>query len=394
VTQPIPATSGGGFARSSPGEIDQAQAARGRFHYPTAPKRISSGFNSGWKIAALCDAIRNGIRPAPEKSGTGEDHWIRYPVTRDDQESLFTRDLFPGYASLPGGKEIVYNQDGKIRRLNLDSGVESIIPFSAEVSQDLGPKLDFPQKVEQGAVKVRLIHDPAESPGGKKLAFSAMTHLYTLDLPGEKPQRLTGGKTTEFQPAWSPDGKWITYVSWSSEGGQVWKISADGGTPVQLSKSLAVYSNPAFSPDGKRIMLLRGNAYDRENSTFDGGQTGNADLVWIPADGGQANLILPSRGSGGPHFTNEKDRIYVYTQGGLVSLRYDGTDRRTHLQVKGQGLFFAEEPVPADDVVPSPDGQWVLAHIMNQLYVLAMPPVGGEAPTIMAGGPAVPLRDE
>jgi Tol biopolymer transport system component len=183
-----------------------------------------------------------------------------------------------------------------------------------------------------------------------------MTHLYTLDLPGGKPQRLTSGKSTEFQPAWSPDGKWITYVSWSSEGGQLWKISADGGSPLQLSKSLAVYSNPAFSPDGTKIVLLRGNAYDRENSTFDGGQTGNADLVWIPADGGDANLVLPSRGSGGPHFTNEKDRIYVYTPGGLVSLRYDGTDRRTHLQVKGQGLYFFEDPVPANDLVPSPAG--------------------------------------
>src|SRR5712675_2097780 len=120
-----------------------------------------------------------------------------------------------------------------------------------------------------------------------------MTHLYTLDLPGGKAQRLTHGKSTEFQPAWSPDGKWVTYVSWSSEGGQLWKISAEGGTPVQLSKSLAVYSNPVFSPDGTKIVLLRGNAYDRENSAFDGGQTGNADLVWISADGGEPNLILP-----------------------------------------------------------------------------------------------------
>ena len=128
---------------------------------------------------------------------TGEDKWVRYPITRDDQESRFTRDVFPGYAFLPGAQEIVYNQDGKIRRLNLESGAESVIPFSAEVSQDLGPKLDFPQKVEQGPVKVRLIHDPAESPDNKKLVFSAMTHLYTLDLPGGKPQRLTTGTTGE-----------------------------------------------------------------------------------------------------------------------------------------------------------------------------------------------------
>jgi len=60
--------------------------------------------------------------------------------------------------------------------------------------------------------------------------------------------------------------------------------------------------------------------------------------------------------------------------------------------VKGQGLYFFEEPIPADDLVPSPDGQWVLAHVQNQLYLLAMPAVGGEAPTVSVGGPSVPLK--
>lgn len=323
---------------------------------------------------------------------TGDDRWVRYPVTRDDQEALFTRDLFPGYAFLPGDKEIVYNQDGKIRRLNLDTGAEQVIPFTAKVAQDIGPKLDFPQRVEQGPVKARLIQDPVESPDGKKLAFSAMLHLYTMDLPKGTPIRLTTGDGREFQPAWSPDGKWIAYVTWNNGDGELWKIPSTGGTPQHLSRTNAVYSNPAWSPDGERIVFLRGNAYDRENSAFDGGQTPNADLMWIPADGGEVHLILPARGAGAPHFTHDKDRIYVYTPQGLISLRYDGTDRRTHLQVKGQGLYFFEEPIAADDIQASPDGQWALAHVMNQLYLLPMPQVGGEAPTVNVTSPSIPAK--
>jgi len=81
---------------------------------------------------------------------TGEDRWVKYPITRDDQESRFTRDLYPGYAYLPGGKEIVYTNDGKLHRLNIATGEGKLIPFTAQVSQELGPKLDFPRKVEKG----------------------------------------------------------------------------------------------------------------------------------------------------------------------------------------------------------------------------------------------------
>jgi Tol biopolymer transport system component len=323
---------------------------------------------------------------------SGEDRWVRYPITRDDQEAIFSRDLFPGYAFFPGGKEILYNQDGKIRRLNLESGTESVVPFTASVKLDLGPKLDFPQRVEQGPVKVRLIQDPSESPDGKRLAFSAMTHLYVMELPNGQPRQLLSGDAREFQPVWSPDGKWLAYVTWSNAGGQLWKVPSDGGTPVQLTKTPALYSNPVWSPDGTRIVLLRGNVYDRENSEFDSGQTSNADLIWLPSSGGEANLILPARGAGSPHFTHEKDRIFIYTPQGLVSLRYDGTDRRTHLQVKGAGDYSAEEPTPADDLRVSPDGQWVLAQVMNQLFLVAMPVVGGETPTIVVTSGTVPVK--
>ena len=126
---------------------------------------------------------------------------------------------------------------------------------------------------------------------------------------------------------------------------------------------------------------------------MDLGPTAGLDLVWVPADGGEATLISPARGASRPHFADAPDRIYVTTPKGLVSMRYDGTDRRTHLERRRQDrLTRPSEPEPADEILLRPDGRWALARSTNQLYLLAMPAFGGEAPKVAVHEPSVPLK--
>ncbi len=333
---------------------------------------------------------------------TGEDRWLIYPIQRDDQESRFTRDLLPGYAFTPDGQEIVLTYGGKIHRVSLETGEARAIPFTAQVALDLGPQLNFPHRVEEGPVRARLIQDPAQSPDGTRLAFSALTHLYVMEIPGGTPTRVTSAEAREFKPAWSPDGEWLAYVSWSVEGGHIWKIRADGsGQPQRLTEVAALYTDLVWSPDGERIVALRGNRFMRTQAPSEfGGISIPLDLVWIPAEGGDVHLIVPARGLGKPHFGRESNRVYVYGGGffasgggqGLISMRLDGTDRREHIKVTGAGLYFSEKPVGASDVRMSPDGRWVLAHVQNQLYLLAVPQVGGKAPTVNVGKASVPLK--
>ena len=91
-------------------------------------------------------------------------------------------------------------------------------------------------------------------------------------------------------------------------------------------------------------MALRAASYDRLYRESDFGAPVGADLVWIPARGGAANLIVPSRGLTAPHFSADPERIYLYVSSGpfpsagsagLVSIRYDGSDRRQLLTAKG-----------------------------------------------------------
>ena len=116
------------------------------------------------------------------------------------------------------------------------------------------------------------IQGPAQSPDGTRLAFSALTHLYVMDLPGGSPTALVGDDVRGFQPAWSPDGLWIAYVTWSTEGGHLWKVRSDGSnSPVRLTSTAAFYADPAWSPDGTRIVALRGSAFQRLTRAFDFG---------------------------------------------------------------------------------------------------------------------------
>ncbi len=324
---------------------------------------------------------------------TGEERWLKYPVQRDDQESRFTRDLLPGYAFLPDGSELVLTFGGKIHRVNVSTGAARIIPFTARVTQELGPRLYFPQRVEEGPVRARIIQNPSQSPDGRRLALSAWMQIYLKDLPAGAVKRLTHSTEREFQPAWSPDGQWIAYVTWSHGGGHLWRARADGsGSPQQLTRTPAFYSDPAFSPDGSKVVALRAARQAKIQSPFDGGFFPAQEIIWVPSAGGDPATVLPVRGASAPHFSRDGERLFLTTQGGLISIRLDGADRRAHLRVTGPGLYNAEEPVSADEIRISPDGKWILASQSNQLYLAALPAVGGDAPTVNIKSPTVPLK--
>jgi len=327
---------------------------------------------------------------------SGEEKWLKFPIQRDDQESLYTRDFLPNYAFTPDSKDLIVTWGGKIHRVAIASGEVRDIPFSAKVSRQLGPQLSFPTRVDQDPIVARIIQSPQQSPDGKRVAFSALTHIYSMDLPPGTPKRITIAPDREFEPVWSPDGQWIAYVTWSEAGGHIWKVHADGsGTPQQLTRSAAFYRDPAWSPDGQRIVALRSPRSARVEAFDEWDQQSILDLVWLPSDGGDTTVITPARGALYPHFGPEKDRVYAYSDGGLFSIRFDGTDRRTLIKASGK-VWFADpsksDGEPADEILLSPDGQWALTRISGQLYVFPVPHMGGEAPIVNVDKAVVPLR--
>jgi Tol biopolymer transport system component len=327
---------------------------------------------------------------------TGEEHWLKYPVQRDDQESLYSRDILPNYAFTPDSKDVITTWGGKIHRINIASEEVHDIPFTAKISRQLGPRISFPTRVDEGPVVARIIQTPVQSPDNHRVAFSALTHIYTMELPHGTPKRVTSIDEREYEPVWSPDGQWLAYVTWSQQGGQIWKTRADGtGQPQPVTKLGSYYRDPVWSPDGQRIIALRASRTAHLEEFDEFGHTGTFDLIWVPSTGGDASVITPARGALHPHFGPEADRVYAYSDGGLFSIRYDGTDRRTLIKAVGKVWFPDPQKTdgePADEIRVSPDGQWALTRISGQLYLFPVPHMGGEPPVINLDKAPMPLR--
>jgi dipeptidyl aminopeptidase/acylaminoacyl peptidase len=111
------------------------------------------------------------------------------------------------------------------------------------------------------------VRDPSFSPDGKLIAFYAnpdsAQDIWVVPSDGSAPPRRLVGAAAEwddprFEPAWSPDGRQIAYVSdkadyWSDD---VWLVDVASGRTRQLTRKLMASSTPVWSPKGDRIALF------------------------------------------------------------------------------------------------------------------------------------------
>ncbi len=340
-----------------------------------------------WMVYASRFEANTGL--VLREMATGDERWLAYPVQRDDQEAIGSRDAYPGMSFTPDSKEVVATYGGKIWRIPVDGSAPIAVPFHVTTTMALGPELSFKYPISDAPqFAAHQIRDLAPSPDGKRLAFTALDRLYVMDYPAGTPRRLTRSDEIEAQPTWSPDGQWIGYVTWRRAGGSVAKVRSDGSAPpAVLTTTLATYQEPAWSPDGSRIVVVRGPAEPRR---IEGGPEapGTAiDLVSIPATGGAATLIAPTFGRGWPHFTRDTGRIFLSSDSGLVSLRWDGTDLKRHLAVTGPLLLDQDKPSPADRIVMAPSGDQAMIQSGYDVYLVTVPTVGGEVPRVSLQDP-------
>jgi Tol biopolymer transport system component/imidazolonepropionase-like amidohydrolase len=327
---------------------------------------------------------------------SGKTRQVASGLQRDNQEGFAFHGVFPGYAWMPDGKSIVATADGKIWRYDVAGGTRREIPFTAGVEQTLVESLHAPRRVGVDAVRARIIRWPVESPDGKTLVFSALGHLYAMDLPSGTPRRLTSAKDLEYAPSFSKDGRKLTYVTWNDrDGGHVWTMTMPGGTPTKVTSVAGQYVNPSFSPDGARIAYVAGSgASFRDNDL--------SDELWeeirfVPSGGGASHYVIGVKNRGTnrrmtrPQFDTTGERLYFIEDGDpagpasppktlLVSVQLNGTDKRTHLRW-----------TRSEEASLSPDGRWVAFNEQYNAYVTALPALGAQTVDIELDDAALPL---
>ncbi|WP_419937137.1 amidohydrolase family protein [Candidatus Palauibacter sp.] len=330
---------------------------------------------------------------------SGDERWLAYPVQHDDQESRATLDVLPGMSFTPDSRHLVASYGGKIWKLPVDGGDAEEIPFRVRFELALGPRVDFDYPIEDTPTfTVRQIRDAAPSPSGDRLAFTALDRLWVSDADGSNPERLTDADMSEHFATWSANGEWLAYSTWDGTEGHLYKARADGGgDPVRLTRDAATYFAPAWGP-GDRIVAVRGlvRAYETQG---EGGAPGT-EIIWVPADpdgsgGGPATLIAPTDGRANPHFVEENDRIHLFRfPDALVSIRWDGTDEKEHVKVRGPTPQGSTQGLSPSTIEMAPRGDQALAEVQREIYTVTVPRVG-VTPTINVSNPdnaAFPAR--
>lgn len=110
-----------------------------------------------------------------------------------------------------------------------------------------------------------MIQSVSTSPSGKDIAYllkrlitgpdtsELRTVIYTIQSDGSHTQQLTGDTCSAMNPAWSPDGEQIAYISDENGTPQIWIARWKGGEPYQITSQETGVSSFRWSPDGKHI---------------------------------------------------------------------------------------------------------------------------------------------
>lgn len=218
-------------------------------------------------------------------------------------------------------------------------------------------------------------------------------------------QQLTAPQAAyDYQPDWSPDGRWIIYASYAHDAVELWALDLKQGETHALTANRAVNVEPRFSPDGRRIVFTSTQYHQHFHvfvADFDPA-TGRLDHVTRLTGEHKSDLpryyyslfdheINPVWSKDGRAILYISNRGHIYGTGGFWRLPLPATPPRDTGAGTAQGdapdaaarEFHYEETNWKARPDPSPDGSRIVyssyqgGQSWNSLWL--MPAGGGDA---------------
>ncbi|NOT09083.1 MAG: hypothetical protein HOP28_12860 [Gemmatimonadales bacterium] len=192
--------------------------------------------------------------------------------------------------------------------------------------------------------------NPRWSPDGRRLMYEANADnprrldLYVMNADGGAPTRL---REDARNGSWSPDGAFVLFASPADGDLDVYVMKADGSDVRQLTNTPEMDYQPAWSPDGRRIVFVSipaggGQKHDVHMMNADG--SGRAPVMQTP----DAEEMAPNFGPGGRQiaFYSNRDgnwEVYVANADGSGARRMTedpGNDLGPSFAPDGRSIAF------------------------------------------------------
>jgi dipeptidyl aminopeptidase/acylaminoacyl peptidase len=268
-------------------------------------------------------------------------------------------------------------------------------------------------------LKVKAVGTPRVSPDGSRMVYTVneavttpdksefVTQIWMANIATKENIQLTFGDKSSTNPKWSPDGKWIVFLSNRKDNrNNLYRLSLDGGEAEPLTDLKSGVAGFALSPDGRSIAYTMTDPKTEEEEKNDKGRN---DFRWVDENFKMARLYVipiqkdangkrePRKLTTGNYQVGEFDWSPDSSRIAFSYTKTPGANDWTTADVSivevasANVTVLANTPASEDSPLYSPDGKWLTLIVTDNpprwaqtATIQIFPAGGGQSKTLLA----------